>query len=170
MKVFRNFLVFIGLVGLSIVSDAAMSSAAQTPQILKVSEGTWNCTYHGPKGTSPGSTTFTRLNANWLQDTSKNSAYGNMPASSGAGLFGYDPKKRQYIGMHASSRPGNWGVSTASASPSAMSMTLAITYPVDRTHDETAYHFTAHRVTFTETWTGKGMPMSGHGELSLLHI
>ncbi len=138
-------------------------AAAAKPALLSMAVGTWNCTYVGPKGKSTSTITFTSANDLWLTDTEQDSAYGDRPAHTGAGMLGYDPKKQQYVGMGASTIPGDWGIGTAKASPAATSMTFIGAYPPDPTHDATAYHFTPTKITSTDTWTEKGKTMTGHG-------
>ncbi len=139
-------------------------AAAQTPVLLTMLPGTWNCTYHGPKGTQTSTTTFTSANASWLQDTEKDGAYGTDPAHDGVGLLGYDNKKGQYVGMGGNTLPGGgWGMGLAKASPTATKMTFTGAYPPDPTHNKTAYTFGASSIAWTDRWTQKGKAMSGHG-------
>jgi hypothetical protein len=139
-------------------------AAAQTPALLTMLPGTWNCTFHGPKGTRTSTLTFSSANSSWLQDSSKVSAYGGNPAHEGVGLLGYDNKKDQYVGMGGNTLPGgDWGMGTAKASPTATTMTFVGAYPPDPTHETTAYTFTASSVTWHDAWTEKGKAMSGHG-------
>lgn len=143
-------------------ASAAQATAAK-PQLLSMLPGTWNCTYKGPKGTVASTITFTRLNDMWVQDTEKDGAYGKRPAHAGAGMMGYDSTKHQYVSMGGSTIPGDWGVGTANAAPDAMDMTFINAYPADPTHDKSVYHFSATKVTSSETWTKSGKVMSGQG-------
>jgi hypothetical protein len=139
-------------------------AAAQTPALLTMLPGTWNCTYHGPKGTQTSTITFTSVNSSWLQNTEKDGAYGKDPAHEGVGLLGYDNKKDQYVGMGGNTLPGGeWGMGTAKASPTATTMTFVGAYPPDPTHETTAYVFSPTSVTWHDAWTEKGKPMTGHG-------
>jgi hypothetical protein len=139
-------------------------AAAQTPALLTLLPGTWSCSYHGPKGTQTSTITFTSVNSSWLQNTSKDGAYGKNPAHESVGLLGYDNKKDQYIGMGGNTLPGgDWGIGTAKASPAATTMTFVNAYPPDPTHDKTSYTFAASSVTWVDTWTEKGKPLTGRG-------
>ena len=139
-------------------------AAAQTPALLTMLPGTWNCSYHGPKGTQTSTITFTSVNSTWLQNTSKDGAYGKDPAHQSVGLLGYDNKKDQYVGMGGNTLPGgNWGIGTAKASPSATTMTFMNNYPADPTNEKTAYTFGPTSVTWSDSWTEKGKAMTGKG-------
>ncbi len=78
------------------VARAAQSSASQ-PAVLASIVGTWNCTYHGPKGTMKSTIAFTCVNDLWDQGISKEPAYAGRPANDGIVLVGYDSKKHQYV-------------------------------------------------------------------------
>jgi hypothetical protein len=145
-------------------TSAIARAAAQMPALLTILPGTWSCAYHGPKGTQTSTITFTSANSWWLQDTSKDGAYGKDPAHEGVGLLGYDNKKDEYVGMGGNTLPGGgWGIGTAKASPTATKMTFVSAYPADPTHEKTAYTFTASSVTWLDAWTEKGKAMSGRG-------
>lgn len=157
---------FIGVASLLLALGAGTygaHAAATKPVLLPILVGTWNCTYTGPKGTSTSTITFTAVNDLWVQDTEKDSAYGDRPAHTGFGAVGYDPKKHQYIGWGASTIPGDYGVGVADASPAAMSMTFTGAYPADPTHDKTTYHFSATKMTSVDTFMEKGSSKTGHG-------
>jgi hypothetical protein len=139
-------------------------AAAQQPAILTLMQGSWSCTYHGPKDTQTSTLTVTSQNSNWILITSKDGAYGTTPAHESATLVGYDSKKGQYVGFGGNTLPGgDWGVGTAKASPSATSFTVLSAYPPDPTHDKTTYTFTPTSWNWNDTWTEKGKPMTGHG-------
>jgi hypothetical protein len=138
-------------------------AAAPKPALFSMLTGTWNCTYHGPKGTRTSSATFTAVNSNWLQYSGKVSAYGGTPAHESINLLGYDSKKGEYVGMGGSSLPGDWGIGTAKASPTAMTMTFSSAYPADPTNQKTTYTFGSPTTTFTSSWTEKGKAMSAKG-------
>ncbi len=107
-------------------------------------QGSWSCTYHGPKGTQTSTLSVTSQNSNWVLLTSKDGAYGTTPAHESATLVGYDSKKGQYVGFGGNTLPGgDWGVGTAKAAPTATSFTVMSAYPPDPTHDKTAYTFTS---------------------------
>ena len=144
-------------------STYSAQSAAAKPQLISTLVGTWNCSYTGPKGTLTSTITFTSLNDMWLQDTEKDGKYGDRPAHTAFGFFGYDSKKHQYVSMGGSTLPGDYGVGTAAASPETSDMTFVGAYPADPTHDKTVFHFGATKVTSVDTWTEKGKAMTGHG-------
>lgn len=137
-------------------------AAAPKPVVLGMLVGTWNCTYVGPKGKETSTITFANANGLWLTDTEQDGAYGDRPAHSGTGMLGYDSKKQQYVGMGGSTLPGDYGIGTAKASPTATSMTFVSAYPADPTHDTTAYHFMPTQITSVDTWTEKGKKMTAH--------
>jgi hypothetical protein len=137
-------------------------AVAVKPAVLSMLVGTWNCSNVGPKGKSTSSITFTTANDLWLTDTEQDGAYGDRPAHKGTGMFGYDSKKQQYVGMGGSTIPGDWGAGTAKASPTATSMTFVGVYPPNPTHDRTAFQFTTTKISSTDTWTEKGKTMTAH--------
>lgn len=145
------------------VSPVSVNAAAQRPALLTTVLGTWNCTYQSAKGKQTSTITFTRLNDLWVQGISHNGAYAGRPANDGVTLIGYDAKKNQYIAMGASTMPGDYGIGTASASPSSMRMTFSGAYPADPTHDKTTYVFSGNKMTSMDAWTEKGKAMTGHG-------
>ena len=129
-------------------------------------QGTWSCTYHGPKGTQASTLTVTSQNANWVLITSKDGAYGTTPAHESATLVGYDSKKGQYVGFGGNTLPGGgWGVGIAKASPTATSFTVVSAYPPDPTHDKTTYTFTATLWNWIRQLDRKGQAHDGPREL-----
>jgi hypothetical protein len=138
-------------------------AASASPALITMLVGTWNCTYDGPKGKQTSSVTFTKANDLWLQDTEQDGAYGDRPAHVGVGLLGYDAKGHQYVGMGGSTLPGDFGIGTAKASPSATTMTFVGAYPPDPTHDKTTYTFTSTKITSLDMFTEKGKAQTGHG-------
>jgi hypothetical protein len=145
------------------IAGTSAGAASSSPAVLGMLVGTWNCTYESPKGSQTSSITFTKANDLWLTDTEQDGAYAGRPAHDGAGLFGYDPKGHQYVGMGGSSLPGDFGIGTAKALPTAMTMTFVGAYPPDPSHDKTTYTFTGTKVTSIDTFTEKGKTMTGHG-------
>ncbi len=145
-------------------TSALARAAAPQPVILTMMQGSWSCTYHGPKGTQTSALTVTSQNANWDLLTSKDGAYGTTPAHDSVTLVGYDSKKGQYVGFGGNTLPGGeWGLGTAKATPAATSFTVMNAYPPDPTHDKTTYTFTASSWSWIDTWTEKGKPMTGKG-------
>jgi hypothetical protein len=159
----RGFLSVALILASALAGTGILRAAAQKPVYLTALVGTWNCTYTSPKGKSTSTITFTAANDLWLTSTEQDSAYADRPAHQGAGLFGYDPKKQQYIGMGGSTIPGDWGVGVAKAAPTATTITFAGGYPPDPTHDKTTYNVNGSTITSTDTWTEKGKSMTGHG-------
>src|SRR5579863_10046128 len=80
-------------------ASALARAAAPQPVILTMMQGSWSCTFHGPKGTQTSALTVTSQNANWDLLTSKDGAYGTTPAHDSVTLVGYDSKKSQYVGF-----------------------------------------------------------------------
>jgi len=139
-------------------------AAAPQPVVLTLMQGSWSCTYQGPKGTQTSALTITSQNPNWILISSKEGAYGTTPAHDSITLLGYDSKKSQYVGFGGNTLPGaDWGVGTAKASPTATSFTVIGAYPPDPTHDKTMYTFTSSTMNWTDAWTEKGKAMTGHG-------
>ena len=163
---FRPFALCAALIFISALTGTATIARAAAPQpaLLPMLVGTWNCTYASPKGKSTSTITFTSTNDLWLTDTEQDSAYADRPAHTGGGMLGYDSKKKQYVGMGGSTIPGDWGISTAKASPTATTMTFIGAYPPDPTHDSTLFHFSATKIASVDTWTEKGKTMTGRGE------
>jgi hypothetical protein len=159
----RLFCLSFVLICASTAAGTSARAASETPALLNMLVGTWDCTYVGPKGKQTSSITFTKANDLWLQDTEQDGAYGDRPAHAGAGLFGYDPKGHQYVGMGGSTLPGDFGIGTAKASSTAMTMTFIGAYPPDPTHDKTTYTFSSTKVTSVDSFTEKGKAMTGHG-------
>ena len=155
------FCVVAALIALPTMAGAQTQKAA----LMTALPGTWSCTFHGPKGTRTGTITFTSVNDNWLQATSKISAYDTTPAHEGIGLFGYDSKKGEYVSMSGNTVAGNddWGVGIAKASPAATTVTFDGGYPPDPTQEKNSYTLSGSTLTSTSSWTEKGKAMSGHG-------
>ena len=157
---FATCLAILALGGTSMLARAA----APTPVVLTLMQGSWSCTFQGPKGTQASTLTVTSQNANWILIASKDGAYGTTPAHESANLVGYDSKKGQYVGFGGTTLPGGgWGVGIAKATPTATSFTVLSAYPPDPTHDKTTYTFTSTSWNWTDNWTEKGKPMTGHG-------
>jgi hypothetical protein len=166
LKIQRVFLC-LGIVAICALAGTvafARAAAAQQPVLLTMMQGSWNCTYHGPKGTQTSTLTVTSQNPDWILITSKEGAYGTRPAHEGVTLLGYDNKKGQYVGFGGNTLPGGeWGVGTAKATPTATSITVLGAYPPDPSHDKTAYTFTSSSWSWTDNWTEKGKAMTGKG-------
>jgi hypothetical protein len=156
---------FLYIAAVLIVFSTVAHAQAQKPALMTALPGTWNCTYQGPKGTRTSTITVTSANDNWLQTTSKTSAYGTTPAHEGLGLLGYDSKKSEYVSMGGNTLAGNddWGLGTAKASPTATTVTFDGGYPPDPSHEKDTWAINGSSMTYTSTWTEKGKAMSGHG-------
>jgi hypothetical protein len=156
---------FITVIVTLTATGASVRAATETPALFKLLPGTWNCTYHGPKGTQTSTPTFSPSVSNWIRETGKDGAYGSTPAHEDTSIFSYDSKKGEYVSMGGNSVAGgdNWGVGTAKASPGATTMTFVTAYPADPTHEKDVYSFSASKVTWTSAWVEKGKAMSGHG-------
>lgn len=133
-----------------------------TPVLFSTLAGAWSCTSHGPNGTRTSTTTWTRLDNGWFQESTKRSATAKTPASTEAGLLGYDSKKQEYVSMGGSST-GDWGLGTAKASPTATTFTFAGGYPPDPTHEKDTYHLSGNSMNWTSVWTEKGKTMTSKG-------
>lgn len=141
----------------------SFASAAEKPALLSMMAGTWNCTSTGPDGTTTSSGTFTATSSGWLLYSGHTSAHGKTPASDSSSLIGYDSKAGEFVSMGGSTIPGDWGVGTAKASPSALTMTFTSNYPADPTNEKDTYTFSATKMTWTSTWTKHGKAMKSAG-------
>lgn len=162
MTFFRSFF----FLAVALITASGMAQAdTQNAAMMTALPGTWNCTYHGPKGTRTSTLTFTAANDNWLQSTSKVTAYGTTPAHEGVGLFGYDSKKGEYVSMGGNTIAGNdqWGVGIAKASSTATTFTFDGGYPPDPTQEKDTYTLNGSTMTSSSTWTENGKAMSGKG-------
>jgi hypothetical protein len=137
------------------------SAAMAMPAALSALVGNWSCSYTGPKGTSHSTYSISKISDLWLQGTGDEGAYSDRPAHKSFFLIGYDPKKHMYVSMGGDTIAGDYGTSTANASPTAMTMTYVNTYPADPTHEKDAWTYTTSSISIASTWTEKGKMMTG---------
>jgi hypothetical protein len=153
--------VLIGLAAIGICRPAA--AAMQTPASLQALVGSWSCTYTGPKGTAKSTYTISRVGDLWVEGSGHTGAYPGRPANTSFFMIGYDPKKQMYVSMGGSTIAGDYGISTASAGPNAMTMTYVNNYPADPTHEKDVWNFSTSTLSIASTWTEKGKAMSSKG-------
>ncbi len=146
----------ISLVCLSSAAIATAQAAAASPAALNVLPGTWNCTAHGPNGTSSGTVTFTQVLPNLVRFDYVVTG-GKGTGHKGAGEWLYDTKKAEYVALSAGS--SGWGVSRGAASAGAVTVTLTDTYPNDPTNGTTVFHFAPSTINNTSDWKKDGKPM-----------
>jgi outer membrane lipoprotein-sorting protein len=146
----------IGLASLSSAAIATAQGVAASPAALNVLAGNWNCTSHGPNGTSTATIAFTQVVPNLVQYSYVVTS-GKSAGHKGAGEWLYDTKKAEYVAMGAGI--SGWGVSRGPASAGAMVVTLTDTYPSDPTNGTTTYRFTSSTISYTSDWKKNGKPM-----------
>ena len=153
--------VAIGLAGLAVSGPA--TAAMQTPAALQALVGNWTCSYSGPKGTTKLTYSIARAGDLWVQGSGHIDASAGSPAHTSFFMIGYDPKKHTFVNMGASTMAGDYGISTAPAAASAMTMTYVNNYPPDATHEKDVWSYTSTGLTIASTWTEKGKAMAGKG-------
>ena len=151
----------IGLAGLATLRPA--TAQMQSPASLQALLGKWTCLYTGPKGTSRSTYTITRSSDLWVLGSGHTAASPGRPASDSLFMLGYDPKKHVFVSMGASSLPGDYGIATAPAAASAMTMTYVNHYPPDPSHEKDVWSIALTGLTIASSWTEKGKTMNGKG-------
>ncbi len=108
------------------------------------------------RSVAPKSTySISRVSDLWVQGTGDEGAYGDRPAHKSFFLIGYDPKKHLYVSTGGDTLAGDYGISTASASPSAMKMTYVNAYPADPTHEKDVWNYGTSSIAIASAWTEK---------------
>lgn len=157
-----RFSSFIAVAALAAAAFAPPAGAAMTtPTVLSDLVGTWNCTFTGANGSGKSTYTIARAGDLWVQGTGDTAASGRRPATKSLFLIGYDPKKRRFINMGATSLAGEYGISTADAGAEATTMTYANSWPADPSHERDTWHYSPARITIASTWTEKGKTSTG---------
>lgn len=164
MKFSRSLLGFALGVALVMSAPSGRASAAMTmPSALAALVGSWNCSYTGQKGTSHSTYTISKVSDLWVQGSGDEGAYGDHPAHKSFFMIGYDPKKHTYVSMSGDTLAGDYGISTAAASATAMRMTYVNSYPADPTHEKDVWTYTPTTVSIASAWTEKGKMMTSKG-------
>jgi Protein of unknown function (DUF1579) len=144
-------------------ASAPVNAAMAMPSALATLVGNWTCTYTGPKGTSRGTYTITKISDLWVQGSGDESASGDRPAHKTFFMIGYDPKKHMYVSMGGDTIAGDYGTSTAGATPAAMKMTYVNVFPPDPSHEKDVWTYAPTTITIASSWTEKGKAMTAKG-------